>query len=367
VVRAAILYELHRPLEVADIEVGAPRAGEVGVRVAAAGVCHSDLHVMHGDLPSNLPVVIGHEGAGVVESVGPGVTRVAPGDHVILVWRAPCGSCYYCQRRKPILCDAGTRIRFTGRLNDDTSRFSRAGQELKHFAGVSSFSEVTVLPEQGVVKIRKDVPLDRAALVGCAVMTGVGAAINTARVEPGSSVAVFGSGGVGLNVIQGAALAGAEKIIAVDLLDSKLAYARQFGATHTINGRSADAVATIRNLTDGIGADYAFDAIGNVRVLEQGLEAIRKAGTLCCVGMPNYQQQFAFTVFPFILAEKRIISSIYGSCDPWIDFPRLLNLYVAGKLKLDELISREYRIDDVNEAFRALEAGEVARSVVRFT
>ncbi|HEY3111025.1 MAG TPA: Zn-dependent alcohol dehydrogenase [Chloroflexota bacterium] len=364
--KAVVLYEVHKPLEVVDVEVARPKAGEVLVRVVSAGVCHSDLHVMHGDLPSNLPVVIGHEGSGVVEEVGEGVASVQKGDHVILVWRAPCGTCFYCMRGKPILCDNGAKIRFSGRLADGTSRFSRNGQEIKHFSGVSSFSEYTVLPVQGVVPIRKDVPLQTAALVGCAVMTGVGAVINTARVEPGSSVLVFGSGGVGLNVIQGAALAGAEKVIAVDLLDNKLEYARQFGATHTINGGQTNVVEAVRELTDGIGADYAFDAIGNVKILEQGLEAIRKAGTLVCVGMPNHQAQFAFTVFPFIIAEKRILSSIYGSCNPWVDFPRLLNLYVAGKLMLDELVSREYRIGEVNEAFRALEAGEVARSIVRF-
>ena len=364
--RAAILYEVNKPLEVAEVEVQKPKAGEVMVRVVSAGVCHSDLHVMKGDLPSNLPVVIGHEGSGIVEEVGEGVTQVLKGDHVILVWRAPCGQCFYCLRKKPILCEVGTRIRFTGRLFDDTSRFSRGGQEIRHFAGVSSFSEVTVVPQQSVVKIRRDVGLEKAALVGCAVMTGVGAVINTARVEPGSSVLVFGSGGVGLNVIQGAALAGAEKVIAVDLLDNKLEYARQFGATHTLNGGRTNVVEAVRELTDGIGADYAFDAIGNVKVLEQALEAIRKAGTLVCVGMPNHQAQFAFTVFPFIIAEKRILSSIYGSCNPWVDFPRLLNLYVAGKLKLDELVSREYKIGEVNEAFRALEAGEVARSIVKF-
>ncbi|HZR01067.1 MAG TPA: Zn-dependent alcohol dehydrogenase [Chloroflexota bacterium] len=364
--KAAILYEVHKPLEVADVAVQNPKAGEVLVRVAAAGVCHSDLHVMHGDLPANLPVVIGHEGSGVVEAVGEGVTSVAPGDHVILVWRAPCGECFYCRRKLPALCDEASKIRFTGRLNDGTSRFSRDGQEIKHFSGVSSFAERTVLPEQGVVKIRKDVPIEKAALVGCAVMTGVGAVINTAKVQAGDRVVVFGAGGVGLNIVQGAAMVGAEKIIAVDLLDNKLAYARQFGATHTLNGAKENVVEAVKELTDGLGADYAFDAIGNVKILEQGLACIRKAGALVCVGMPNHQAQLAFTVFPFILSEKRILSSIYGSADPWVDFPKLLNLYAAGKLKLDELISREYTIDQVNEAFRALEAGEVARSIVRF-
>jgi S-(hydroxymethyl)glutathione dehydrogenase/alcohol dehydrogenase len=364
--KAAVLYEVGKPLEVVDVSVDKPRAGEVLVRTASAGVCHSDLHVMHGDLPSNLPVVIGHEGSGVVEEVGEGVTSVKKGDHVIMVWRAPCGHCYYCLRGKPVLCDEALKIRSSGRLGDGTSRFSRNGSEIKHFAGVSSFSELTVMPEQGLVSIRKDVPIEKAALVGCAVMTGVGAVINTAKVEPGSSVLVFGAGGVGLNVVQGAALAGAEKIIAVDLLDSKLAYAKQFGATHTLNGKSVDVVAAVKELTDGVGVDYAFDAIGNVRILEQAIDAIRKAGTLVCVGMPPSEAKFGFTVFPFIMSEKRITSSIYGSCDPWVDFPRLLNLYVAGKLKLDELVSREYPLEQVNEAFRALEAGEVARSIVRF-
>jgi S-(hydroxymethyl)glutathione dehydrogenase/alcohol dehydrogenase len=260
--KAAVLYAAGEPLQVEEITVQNPQRGEVMVRVVAGGVCHSDLHVMNGDLTAPLPVVLGHEGAGVVEQVGEGVTGVQPGDHVVLLWRASCGECFYCLSGRPALCTLGAGIRWSGHLADGTSRFRHGDQEIRHFAGVSSFGELTVLPQEGVVKIDPAVPLDKAAIVGCAVMTGVGAVINTAKVEPGASVVVVGCGGVGLNVIQGSVLAGAEKIIAVDLLENKLAYARQFGATHTLNPREGDPLAAIKDLTEGRGADYAFEVIG---------------------------------------------------------------------------------------------------------
>jgi S-(hydroxymethyl)glutathione dehydrogenase / alcohol dehydrogenase len=364
--KAAVLYEVHKPLEVVDVEVGRPKAGEVLVRVVSAGVCHSDLHVMHGDLPSNLPVVIGHEGSGVVEEVGEGVTTVQKGDHVILVWRAPCGTCFFCMRGKPILCDNGTKIRFSGRLADGTSRFSRNGEEIKHFSGVSSFSEYTVLPVQGVVPIRKDVPLQTAALVGCAVMTGVGAVINTAQVEPGSSVLVFGSGGVGLNVIQGAALAGAEKVIAVDLLDNKLEFAREFGATHVVNSSKEDPVAAVQRITGGLGADYAFEVIGLGKTIRQAYDMVRKGGAAVVVGVAREDDEVTFPAPLLMRTGKRILGCNYGSTRPNIDFPKIIDLYMEGRIKLKELISRRFELDEINEAFRALHAGEVARGIVEY-
>ena len=238
--RAAILYQTKKPLQVEEVELDPPGHGEVLVRVAAAGVCHSDYHFMNGDLPITLPCVLGHEGAGIVEEVGPGVSAIAPGDHVVMLFRASCGRCEFCQRGRPALCAMAGQLRNSGLMLDGTSRFHRAGADLHHFLGVSCFAERTVLPEQGVVKIKHEVPLAVAALMGCAVMTGIGAVMNTAQVQPGSSVLVIGAGGVGLNVVIGSVLVGANRIIVADLLDSKLELASSFGATEVINAGEQD-------------------------------------------------------------------------------------------------------------------------------
>lgn len=364
--KAAVLYAAGQPLQVEDVSIQDPRRGEVMVRVAAGGVCHSDLHVINGDLTAPLPVVLGHEGAGVVEKVGEGVDEFKPGDHVVLLWRASCGNCLYCLSGRPALCELGAGIRWSGRLADGTSRFRRGEQEIRHHAGVSSFCELTVLPREGLVKIDPTVPLEKAAIVGCAVMTGVGAVINTARVEPGASMVVVGCGGVGLNAIQGGALAGAEKIIAVDVLDNKLEYARQFGATHLINAARVDPIEAVKETTGGRGADYAFEVIGNVKTIAQAYQMVRRGGTLVVVGVAPMGAEVAINASSIMLDEKTIRGSLYGSCQPKLDAPRLLNLYKAGKLKLDELISREYPLDQINDAFDALRRGEVARSIIRF-
>src|SRR5215472_5226814 len=245
--RAAVLYQPGEPLRVEDVELGAPRAGEVRVRVAAAGVCHSDYHYMRGDLVGNLPIVLGHEGAGVVEEVGPGVTEVQPGDHVVLLWRTSCGRCEFCSRGRPALCPVGAAIRATGRMPDGTSRLSRGGVELRHFLGVSCFAEQTVCSERSVLKIPDDIPLAVAAVAGCAVMTGFGAVINTARVEPGSTVLVIGAGGVGLCAV----MAGAARVIAADVTPAKLEFATGFGATDVIDAATEDVVTAARELTGG--------------------------------------------------------------------------------------------------------------------
>ncbi|HVC32086.1 MAG TPA: Zn-dependent alcohol dehydrogenase [Chloroflexota bacterium] len=364
--KAAVLYAVGQPLAIEEISIQDPRRGEVMVRVVAGGVCHSDLHVINGDLTAPLPVVLGHEGAGIVEKVGAGVDDFQPGDHVVLLWRASCGHCRYCLSGRPALCAMGAGIRWSGHLSDGTSRFRRGDQEIRHFAGVSSFGELTVLPREGLVKIDETVPLEKAAIVGCAVMTGVGAVINTARVEPGASMVVVGCGGVGLNVIQGGALVGAEKIIAVDVLDNKLAYARQFGATHTINAKQVDPIEAVKELTDGDGADYAFEVIGNPKTIVQAYHLIRRGGTLVVVGVAPLGAEIAINASSLMLEEKTIRGSLYGSCQPRLDAPRLLHLYQAGKLKLDELISRAYPLDQINVAFDALRNGEVARSIIRF-
>jgi NDMA-dependent alcohol dehydrogenase len=364
--RAAVLFEVGKRLEIREVEVQSPRAGEVLVRMAAGGVCHSDLHVMTGHLAAPLPAILGHEGSGVVAEVGPGVTSIRPGDHVIPLWRLSCGECEYCTGGRSALCPAGTQIRMTGRLLDGTSRFSVDGKEIKHFAGVSSFAEYSVIPEKSALRIPPDFPLDRAALLGCAVITGVGAVINAARVSPGSSVAVFGAGGVGLNVVQGAALAGAEKIIAVDLLENKLDFARRFGATHTVNASGGKPVEQIRSLTGGRGVDYAFEVIGLPATIRQAYDSLAKRGVAVVVGVTPFETEVSVPVMSLVFEERVLTGSVYGSSRPRIDIPKLIDLYHAGKLKLDELLTRTYPFERINEAYEALGRGEVARSVVTF-
>lgn len=364
--KAAVLFEIGQKLEIREVEVQKPQAGEVLIRMAAGGVCHSDLHVMTGHLIAALPAILGHEGSGIVEDVGPGVTSVRPGDHVIPLWRLSCGECEYCTGGRPALCPAGTEIRMTGRLQDGTTRFKLDGKEIKHFAGVSSFSEYSVVPEKAVVKIPNDLPLERAALLGCAVITGVGAAINAARVKPGSSVAVFGAGGVGLNVIQGAAIAGAEKIIAVDLLENKLEYARRFGATHTVNASAGNPVEQVRALTGGRGVDYAFEVIGLPATMRQAYDSLAKRGMAVVVGVTPMTTEVSVPVMSLVFEERVLTGSVYGSSRPRLDILKLIDLYRAGKLKLDELLTRTYPFEQINAAYDALERGEVARSVVTF-
>lgn len=364
--KAAVLFEVGQKLEIREVEVEAPRVGEVLIRMAAGGVCHSDLHVMTGHLVAALPAILGHEGSGVVADVGPGVTTVKPGDHVIPLWRFSCGLCEYCSGGRPALCPEGMQIRMTGRLLDGTTRFTLDGKDIKHFAGVSSFSEYSVVHERAVLKIPDDLPLDRAALLGCAVITGVGAVFNAAQVKPGSTVAVFGAGGVGLNVIQGAALAGAEKIIAVDLLDRKLEVARKFGATHTVNASVGDPVEEVRALTMGKGVNYAFEVIGLPAAMRQAYDALAKRGMAVVVGVAPMTTEVSVPVMSLVFEERMLTGSVYGSSRPRIDIPKLIELYRAGKLKLDELLTRTYPFSEINEAYAALERGEVARSVVSF-
>lgn len=363
---AAVLFETGKGFEIRDVDLAAPKAGEVMVRMAAGGVCHSDLHVMTGHLQAPLPAILGHEGAGVVADVGPGVTSVKAGDHVIPLWRLSCGECEHCTAGRPALCGAGMQVRSTGRLLDGTSRFSLAGQEIKHFNGVSTFSQYSVMSERSVMKIPDDIALDRAALVGCAVITGVGAAIHCARVRPGSSVAVFGTGGVGLNVLQGAALAGAGPIIAVDILDRKLEFAREFGATHTVNASTGDPVSRVRSLTGGRGVDYAFEVIGLPKTMREAYDCLAKRGMAVIVGVAPLTAEVSVPVMSLVFEERVLTGSIYGSSRPRHDVPVLFDLYRAGKLKLDQLLTRTYPLERINEAYEALERGEVARSVLTF-
>lgn len=364
--KAAILFEVGKKFDLREVEVEPPRSGEVLIKMAAAGICHSDLHVITGHLSAPLPAILGHEGSGIVAEVGPGVTSVKPGDHVIPLWRLSCGLCEYCSDGRPALCAEGLQIRMTGRLLDGSTRFKLGGVEIKHFAGVSSFSEYAVVPERAVLKIPEDFPLDRAALLGCGVITGVGAVFNAARVRPGSSVAIFGSGGVGINVIQGAAIAGAEKIIAVDLLANKLEFAGRFGATHTINAGETNPVEAIRALTAGRGVDYAFEVIGLPSTIRQAYDSLCKRGMAVVVGVAPMTLEVSVPIMTLVFEERVLTGSVYGSSRPRIDIPMLINLYRAGKLKLDELLTRRYPFSQINEAYEALERGEGLRSIVTF-
>jgi S-(hydroxymethyl)glutathione dehydrogenase/alcohol dehydrogenase len=362
--RAAVLWNWNEPFKVEEVELSAPRQGEVRVKLAASGVCHSDLSIQRGILPVPPPRIIGHEGAGVVEEIGLGVTSVAPGDHVILCWMYPCGHCTECGRGRPVHCETALTTMMAGGMYDGTPRFKVRGQDMPHWVG--SFAEHTVLPETACIKIRDDAPLDKACLVGCGVMTGIGAVINTAKVEPGASVAVFGAGGVGLNVIQGAVLAGAGKIIAVDLLDSKLALAREFGATDTLNAKSGDAVGGIQALTGGKGVDYAFEVIGSPAVIAQAYASLRRAGKVVVVGVPPFGSEVTLPAFSFPMEEKSVIGSFYGSAQFHYDMPRIIDLYMAGRVKLDQLVTKTFGLDDINRALEAMEAGSVARGVIAY-
>jgi S-(hydroxymethyl)glutathione dehydrogenase / alcohol dehydrogenase len=363
-VKAAVLYKANTPLEVVDLVQEGPRGGEARVKVKAAGICHSDWHIMNGDWTPPLPMVLGHEAAGIVEEVGAGVANVKPGDHVIFSFRPHCGRCLYCSIGRSILCDGHTSPRW-GML-DGTYRLKRNGQDIHQMARIGTFSEKVVCPAEMLVPIRKEMPWPQAALMGCCVPTGVGAVTRCAEVEAGASVLVVGCGGVGLNVVQGARLAGASIILAADLLDSKLHYAKEFGATHTINAKAENVVDRARELTKGRGVDYAFDAIGGEATTLQIIEAIRPGGLAVIVGMAALNVRAPITPYNMALQEKAIKGTMYGSVRPDIDFPKLVDLYLDGRLKIDELVSRTYKLEDINEGFTALRTGQVARGVVVF-
>jgi S-(hydroxymethyl)glutathione dehydrogenase / alcohol dehydrogenase len=358
--RGAVVTEMRKPVEIwDDLELRAPGAGEVLVAMRAAGVCHSDLSMQNGTWQTVGPIVLGHEGAGEVLATGPGVTTVAAGDHVILSWIPPCGQCRLCLGGQPQLCHAVRDARA-----GQPPALQGRGSAVKSAMGVGAFAEQTVVPVQAVVPIDPDVPFDVAALVGCGVMTGVGAAINTAKVRPGSTVAVIGCGGVGLSVIQGARLAGAAVIAAVDRFESKLELARRFGATHAV--RDTELAGALPGLTDGLGFDYAFEAVGRSQTIRAAWDATRRGGTTVVVGVGSGADKVEFGAGELSLSERKLLGCLYGSADVRTDFARLLRLWRAGQLDLTGLVSRHVALDEVNDAFAAMEAGEVARSVIRF-
>lgn len=363
--KAAVVYEHNKPVVVEELTLDDPKPHEVIVRMGATGVCHSDYSVINGTIYYDPPVVLGHEGAGVIERVGADVTYARPGDHVVLSFVSYCGQCRFCQANHPILCEGFTLK--PGRLLDDTCRLHNgSGQEIPQMARIGTMAEYIVAPEINLVKIDPHYSMGQAALVGCGVATGVGAVINTAKVEPGSSVVVIGAGGVGLNAVQGAVLAGAERIIAVDRVAKKLDFARRFGATDVVDASAVDPVEAVRELTKGKLVDYSFEVIGNPATIALAYALVRKAGTVVVVGLTRADAKLEISPQNLAFSEKRILGSFYGSIVPRVDMPRFLQWYDEGKLKLDELITQTYRLDQINEAFADMEAGKNARGVIVF-
>ncbi|MGH9243987.1 MAG: Zn-dependent alcohol dehydrogenase [Acidimicrobiales bacterium] len=365
--RGAVCPGVGEKMEVWDLDLDAPKAGEVKVRMAAAGVCHSDLSIQNGTIMFGFPTVLGHEGAGVIEEVGEGVTDLEPGDHVVLSFVPQCGQCFFCSRGQGYLCELAAAGVMTGGLLDGTPRFSREGAPVRQMSCTGLFAEATVVPAIGAVKVPQDIPLKSAALIGCGVLTGVGAAINTAAISEGDTVAVIGCGGVGLNVIQGARIAGAGEIIAVDMVPTKLELATQFGATRTVNAAERDAVGGVMELTEQRGVDVAFEVIGLKQTIDQTIIMTRRGGQAIVVGVPRMDAIVEVPAFLGLVASAKTIKGCwYGSSNVHRDVPRLVELYQAGQLKLDELISRTITLDEVNDAFDAMERGEVARSVIEY-
>jgi S-(hydroxymethyl)glutathione dehydrogenase/alcohol dehydrogenase len=363
ITRAAVLWERGQPLSVEEVELAPPGPGEVLVEVKAAGVCHSDLHPAHDDWPIKTPIVLGHEGAGIVRDVGEGVTRVKPGDHVVLCWAPACGTCAYCREGRATLCERLDRTTYRNKLPSGGTKLRARGQDLAHFLSTACFAQHTVIPEEGAVPVSVAVPFDALATVGCAVVTGVGAVTTAARATKGASVAIIGAGGVGLNVAQGAAATGCAPIIAIDRRPGPLEISRTFGATDTLESPPVMADA-VRELTDGRGADFVFDTVGTPQTLADALASTRKGGTVVLTGLSRIDAIGTVQLFPFVMQEKRLVGSAYGSGRPPEDIRCVIDWFQQGRLKLHELVSRTYSLDQVNDALAALAAGEGARGVI---
>ena len=364
-VKAAVFYEPNHPFKIEMLDLERPQAGEVLVKMAAVGVCHSDWHLMTGTTQHVTPVVPGHEGAGIVEMVGEGEKSLQPGDRVALNWAPNCGSCFYCLHNRPSLCSTYHETMWAGTMPDGSTRFSKQGQPVYHFSGLACFAEYVVVPRQCCIPLPETVPLTIAALIGCAVTTGVGAVLNTARVQPGSSVAVFGAGGVGLSIIMGAKLVGASKIIAIDKNETKRDLAPTFGASHVLL-TGPDTVDKIRALTENRGADYVFEAIGIPAIQEQCLDAARPGGQVILVGLSPTESKTNLPGAIITRQEKTISGSYYGSANPEREFPLYANLYLNGQLDLEHLISKTYPLDQINEAYIDMVKGDLARGIIVF-
>ncbi len=356
--KAAIINELGADLQVRDdVSLTDLGAGEVHVKLVSSGVCHSDLSVQNGTIPMGFPLVLGHEGAGIVQEVGPGVTDVVAGDHVILSFVPACRKCGPCERGQAYLCDNSMVVGMTPHFVVD-------GNPVLGMTGLGTFAEELITAESCVVKVDNDIPLDIVSLVGCGVTTGVGAAINTAQVTPGSSVVVFGCGGVGISAIQGARIAGAAEILAVDMVESKLEQAKTFGATHVCTPDALDQLKT--EITGGEGFDYALECVGNAVTIRSAFDAARRGGTAVVVGVGRLTDEVKFNAFEFFFTDKNLRGSMYGSANVRTFMPKLLRLWRQGKLDLESMITRRIQLEDVNDAFQAMEKGEVIRSVIDY-
>jgi len=363
--KAAVLHSAPSDLVIEEIDIDDPGPGEVRVKIAASGLCHTDWETIHGYQKQRLPAVIGHEGAGVVESVGKGVTSVSEGQRVVCSWEPNCGMCFYCDHGQPILCEPMGSMRENGVLYDGSSRMSMGGKSVYHYSHTSTHAEYSVMPEQGVVPVRDDFPLDRACLLGCAVMTGYGGAVHVGRIKPEQSVVVIGCGAVGLSAIQGARITGASIIVAVDINQDKLAIAGKMGATHVINSRETDPAEYVKNLTQGRGADTTIEAAGANLSIRHALETSRPGARVVILGKTPFGDEVTLP-FHLLMGDREILRTSYGSSRPRVDFPRLADLYMSGKLYLDDMISMRLGIEDINAGFKALEDGKVARAIIEF-
>ncbi|MFL5231860.1 MAG: zinc-dependent alcohol dehydrogenase family protein [Microvirga sp.] len=370
-IRAAVLNEMgapapyaqSKPLKIETIELDPPGPGEILVKIAAAGLCHSDLSVIEGNRPRPMPMALGHEAAGVVEELGAGVDDLKKGDHVVMVFVPSCGHCLPCSEGRPALCEPGAAANGAGTLLSGGKRLHRNGQDINHHLGVSGFAEYATISRRSCVKVDRELPLDEAALFGCAVLTGVGAVINTAKVPAGTTVAVVGLGGVGLSSILGAVASGASRVVAVDLSDEKLGLARQLGATDTFNAGSPDAANEIREAVKG-GVEYAFEMAGSVRALDLAYKITRRGGTTVTAGLPPPSHTLALSPVNLVAEERTLKGSYIGTCVPVRDLPRYVDLYRRGKLPVDRLMSKHLRLDEINEGFDLLAQGKVVRQVV---
>lgn len=365
VMRAPLPYAQSCPLTIEELDLEPPGHGEVLVRMGAAGLCHSDLSVINGDRPRPLPMALGHEAAGIVEEIGPGVSGLAKGDHVVMVFVPSCGHCLPCAEGRPALCEPGALANTRGTLLSGAHRLRRAGAAVNHHTGVSAFAQYATVSERSLVKIDAAVPLDEAALFGCAVLTGVGAVVNTAKVPVGGTVAILGLGGVGLAALLGAVAAGASRVVAIDLADDKLAFAQQLGATDTFNARAADCADNVRAVTGG-GLEYTFELAGSVKAMELAYKITRRGGMTITAGLPPPDQNFAFPQVNLVAEERTIKGSYIGSCVPRRDLPRYVALYRQGRLPVDRLLTHRLRLEDINQGFDRLHEGRAIRQVVVF-
>lgn len=366
--KAAVTYEPGKPLVIEDLELDEPNTGEVLVKMAAVGLCHSDYHVLAGDRPVGMrPMVLGHEGAGIVQAVGAGVTHIQPGDHVVLMFIPSCGKCRYCTSGMTHSCVLSKHIAQGPQLDGTYRMHTKDGQDIGQFCLLGAFSEYTVVNQHSVCVIDDRYPLETACLVGCGVVGGFGAVVNRARVTPGSSVLVIGVGGVGMNVIQGAVASSATTIIAADVVDRKLGWAAEFGATHTINANQTDVVARVMDITDGAGVDYAFEAISTPETIAQAYAATAKLGTTVVIGLtPSQFDELPISPLNLVLSQKTLMGTIYGTSNAPVEIPKLLNMYGHGQLMLDELVTRTYTLDEINQGYDDMLAGNNIRGVVVF-